>query len=42
MAGYLHVLLSGLNYDQIIIMTDVYIWYVHVLCMSISTYLYTA
>ena len=40
MAEYLHLVLSGLNYDQILIMADVHIWYV--LCMSIYTYPYTA
>ena len=35
MTGYLHVL-SGLNYDHILIMTEVYIWYV--LYMPIYTY----
>ena len=39
MAVYLHVL-SGLNYDRILTMADVHIWYV--LCMPIYTYLYTA
>ena len=39
MAVYLHVL-SGLNYDHILTMADIYNWYV--LCMPIYTYLYTA
>ena len=36
MAGYLHPVLSGLNCDHIIIMTDVHIWYV--LYMPIYAY----
>ena len=40
MAGYLHPVLSDLNYDHILIMADVYIWYV--LCMPIYTDSYTA
>ena len=40
MTGYLHPVLSGLNYDHILIMADVHICYV--LCMPIYIYSYTA
>ena len=41
MIVYLHVLpITGLIYDHILRIADVYIWYV--LCMPVDTYVYTA